>query len=104
MPALATTDQTKSQPLKFQERVTVGADEAMIIGDGLNTISKAQYQKKDLTIVKSGDGKSITIKGLAAVGATASARTVDIDLLPATGKPTTIKLDVVSSKVETVGR
>jgi hypothetical protein len=104
MPALATTDQTKPQPLKFQERVTVGADEAVIVGDGLSTISKVQYQKKDLTIVKSGDGKSITIKGLAAAGATASARTVDIDLLPATGKATTIKLEVVSSKVETVAK
>jgi hypothetical protein len=104
MPTIATTDQTKAQPLKFQERVTVGADEAVIVGDGLSTISKVQYQKKDLTIVKSGDGKSITIKGLIAAGVTASARTVDIDLLPATGKATTIKLEVVSSKVETVAK
>jgi hypothetical protein len=102
MPALVTIDQTKPQPLKFQERVTVGADDAVIVGDGLNTISKVQYQKKDLTVVKSGDGKSITIKGLTAVGATGSARTVDIDLVPAAGKATTIKLEVVSSKVETV--
>ena len=95
---------TKAQPLKFQERVTVGADEAVIVGDGLGTISKVQFQKKDLTVVKSGDGKSITVTGLAAAGATTTARTVDIDLLPATGKATTIKLEVVSSKIETVAK
>jgi hypothetical protein len=103
VPAPTATDQAK-QPLKFQESVTVGADEAVVIGDGLSSISKAQFQKKDLVVVKSGEGKSIIVKGLAAAGATASARTVDIDLLPATGKATTIKLVVVNSKVETTSK
>jgi hypothetical protein len=103
VPAAAATDQAK-QTLKFQESVTVGADEAVVIGDGLSSISKAQFQKKDLVVVKSGDGKPITLKGLAAAGATASARTVDIDLIPAAGKATTIKLVVVNSKVETTSK
>ena len=103
VPAPAATDQAK-QTLKFQESVTVGADEAVVIGDGLGSIFKAQFQKKDLVVVKSGDGKSITVKGLAAAGATASARTVDVDLIPAAGKATTIKLVVVNSKVETTSK
>ena len=51
----------------------------------------------------SADGKSITVKGLVAAGVTAAAKTQDIDLLSATGK-TTIKLEVVNSKVETIAK
>jgi hypothetical protein len=102
VPPLPTPDQTATAP-KFQERVTVGADEAVIVGDNLGPVTVVQFQKKNLTISKrSDDGKSITVTGLVAAGATAVAKTQDIDLLTQTGKLGTIKLEVVSSKVETV--
>jgi hypothetical protein len=104
VPAPPAADQT-AQALKFQERVTIGADEAVIVGDNLKSVSKVQFQKKDLTISKrSDDGKSITVTGLASAGATAVAKTQDIDVLTQTGKLATIKLEVVSSKVETVAK
>lgn len=103
MPSLTAADQSLATP-KFQERVTVGADEAIIVGDNLKAISNIQFQKKDLVISRSGDGKSITLKGLVAAGVTATAKTQDIDLIMTTGKPVTIKLEVVSSKVETVAK
>jgi hypothetical protein len=104
VPTLPTADQTPPTT-KFQERVTVGADEAVIVGDNLKPVSKVQFQKKDLTISKrSDDGKSITITGLASAGATAVAKTQDIDLLTSTGKLATIKLEVVNNKVETVAK
>ena len=81
----------------------MGADEAVIVGDNLGPVTVVQFQKKNLTISKrSDDGKSITVTGLVAAGATAVAKTQDIDLLTQTGKLGTIKLEVVSSKVETV--
>jgi hypothetical protein len=104
VPAPPAADAT-AQTLKFQERVTIGADEAVIVGDNLKSVSKVQFQKKDLTISKrSDDGKSITVTGLASAGATAVAKTQDIDVLTPTGKLGTIKLEVVSSKVETVAK
>jgi hypothetical protein len=100
VPALPTTDQTTQAP-KFQERVTVGADQAVIVGDNLTPVKQVQFQKKNLTISKR-DDKSITLTGLVAAGVTAVAKTQDIDLVTDAPKPTTIKLEVVNSKVETV--
>jgi hypothetical protein len=100
VPALpSSTDQTSQDP-KFQERVTVGADQATIVGGDLTKITHVFFQKTELKMAKT-DGKTITISGLAAAGVTAAAKTQDIDLVTASGK-TTIKLEVVNSKIETV--
>jgi hypothetical protein len=100
VPALPTTDQAKQDP-KFQERVTVGSDEATIIGDDLSKISHVFFQKAELKATKSSDGKFIKITGLVAAGATSAARTQDIDLITVSGK-TTIKLEIVNSKIESI--
>jgi hypothetical protein len=103
-PSLPTTDPAKAgtDGPKFQERVTVGADEAVVIGDDLGKVQKVMFQKQELTnIEKSDDGKSLKIKGLAAAGVTAVATTQSIDLILPSGK-TTVKLEVVNSKVENV--
>jgi hypothetical protein len=92
---------TKQTP-KFRERVTVGADDATIIGDGLKDVVKIVALKQDLTNLElSDDGKSLKVKGLAAAGITAAAKTVDCDLVTKAGK-STIQMEVVSSKVESV--
>jgi hypothetical protein len=103
-PALPTTDPAKdgADGPKFQERVTVGADEAIVVGNDLNKVQKVMFQKQELTnIEKSDDGKSLKIKGLAAAGVTAVATTQSIDLILPSGKAT-VKLEVVNSKVENV--
>jgi hypothetical protein len=64
-------------------------------------VKQVQFQKKNLTISKR-DDKSVTLTGLVAAGATAVAKTQDIDLITDAPKPTTIKLEVVNSKIETV--
>ena len=99
VPPLPTSDQAK-QELKFQERVTVGADEAVIVGDDVNKVADVIFQGKSLD--KSLDGKNLKIKGLAAAGVTATAKTQNVDLKMTAGGKTTIKLEVVSSKIETV--
>jgi hypothetical protein len=98
VPALPSADQAKSEP-KFQERVTVGADEAVIVGDDLAKVTHVLFQKKELA--KAIEGKSLRIKGLNAAGATATPTTQNIDLVTDTGKAT-VKLEVVNSKVESV--
>ena len=101
IPSLASADQPKRDP-KFQERVVVGADEATIVGDGLDTIEKVLFGKKELTISDK-SAKAIKLKGLAAAGVTAIARTQDISLVSATGT-TRITLEVVNQKIETVAK
>ena len=104
VPALPATDPAKdaSDGPKFQERVTVGADEAVVVGDDLGKVQKVMFQKQELTNVeKSDDGKSLKIKGLAAAGVTSVAKTQSIDLILPSGK-VTVKLEVVNSKVENV--
>ena len=102
LPALPTTATDPSPAPKFQERVIVGADEATIIGDGLNTVHSVLFGKAALTITDK-SAKQIKIKGLAAAGATVIARTQDISLVSKNG---TVKatLEVVSQKVETVAK
>lgn len=103
MPALTTTADGAKQPLRFAERVTVGADEATIVGDGVKDISKVVAQKIEFTNPElSSDGKSLRIRGLASTGITAIAKTVDCTLVPKSGKAKTIQLEIVSSKVESV--
>jgi hypothetical protein len=101
-PANPTKPDQPATGLKFQERVTVGADEAVIVGDGLTADTTVSFQKQPLTAKLSADGKSLKIAGLAAAGATAAAKTQDIDVKTGTSKPVTIKLEVVNTKVETV--
>jgi hypothetical protein len=98
VPALPAADQPNQGP-RFQERVTVGADEAVIIGDDIAKVTKVIFQKTELD--KTMDGKTLKVKGLVAAGVTSTAKTQSIDLVTTTGK-TTIKLEVVNSKVESV--
>ena len=75
---------------------------AVVFGDDLGKVKKVMFQKQELTnIEKADDGKSLKIKGLAAAGVTAVAKTQSIDLILPSGKAT-VKLEVVNSKVESV--
>ena len=103
VPALAPAADTKTAPPLFQERVTTGADEATIKGDGLSALAvKVMFGKTPL--VADISDKTIKLKGLAAAGVTAIAKSQDIDLIAKDGSKTTVKLEVVNSKVETVAK
>jgi hypothetical protein len=102
LPALPTAGTSTDQAPKFAERVTVGADEATITGDGLNTVTSVLFGKTALTITDK-SAKQIKIKGLAAAGATAAARTQEISLVSG-GGTVKVTLEVVNEKVETVAK
>jgi hypothetical protein len=89
---------SKKQDPKFQERIVVGSDEAAIVGDNLNAITAVQFGAKPLTIGKR-TANLIKLSGLAAAGASASAKTQDITLVSLAGS-SKIKLEVVTNKVE----
>ena len=98
LPALAASE--KKQSPKFQERVIIGADEAVIVGDDLEKVDKVMFGKQQLRTEKSGN--SIKVKGLAGAGATAIAKTQEFTVVSTSGEKTVAQLEVVSSKVETV--
>ena len=93
--------QVKKPAFTAKERVTVGSDEAIIVGDGLDQVKDASFQGKPLQ--KKMEDKALRLSGLKAAGATASSATVSIDLTLTSGKAT-VSLDVVNSKVETVAK
>ncbi len=85
---------------KFRERVTVGADDAVILGEGLTDVVKITALKQELSnLERSADGKSIKVKGLVSAGVTAAARIIDFEVTRTAGK-STIQLEVVNSKIE----
>ena len=95
--AAAASDQKKQSP-KFQERIVVGSDEATIVGDNLTAITAVQFGGKPLTMGKR-TANLIKLSGLAAAGASATAKTQDITLVSLAGS-SKIKLEVVTNKVE----
>lgn len=104
IPALADPPKPapQKQAPKFRERITVGADEAVIVGDNLADLVKVVALKQELTTFdRSADGKSVRVLGLAAAHITSTARTIDCDLVSKAGK-TTIQLEVVDKKIESI--
>jgi hypothetical protein len=93
--------ETKKPIFTAEERVTVGSDEVIIVGEGLDRVKTASFHDKPLQL-KLAEEK-LHLSGLKAAGATASAATVEIDLTLTSGKDT-VSLEVVSSKVETVAK
>ncbi len=103
IPAPSSGGNEQPAPVKpqFKERVTVGSDTATITGEGLDAIDKVLFGAKELKIVKQSP-KSLEIRGLAAAGATSSAATQDITLVLKRNE--TVKLEVVTARVETIGK
>ena len=98
-PTPGAAEPAKADPT-FKERVTVGSDEATIVGDGLDAVSAVTYKGRPLVIRKK-TSSAINLAGLAAAGATATARTTEVSLVSLSGA-TNVKLEVVNMKVETV--
>lgn len=88
---------------KFRERIVVGADDAIVVGEGLKDFSKMvalgkEFKGGDFTVAA--DGKSIRITGLSSI--TSIARTIDCVLMTDAGAKTPLQLEIVTSKVEMI--
>jgi hypothetical protein len=90
-------------PLHFVERVTVGADDATIAGTGATDVVKVLALGHTITTVEPGAEKdSLIVHGLAAAGITTTAKTVSCDAVNSKGKKTTVPLEIINTKVETI--
>lgn len=97
----------KADPPKAMERVTVGSDEAVIVGEGLKDVAKVFFRKRpfDPNDVESAeDGKSVRLLRLTRLGVTSTAATQPIVFEFKSGAKVTVNLEVVNTKVETVPR
>ena len=93
-----------AKPSLVAPRITVGADEVSLSGDGVDKVRVATFKKKPLKVMVADDKKSVVISGLATAGVTVAASEQEIECQLESGQKTTVKIDVVSSKVETVDR
>jgi hypothetical protein len=96
-----TADAGKAQTPKFQDGILVGADEASIVGDKLDSIATVFFGDQKLKIAEQ-TPNSIKLRGLAAAGVSAAARTQEITLVPKSGASLQIPLEVVTGKVEVI--
>ncbi|HZI19852.1 MAG TPA: hypothetical protein VEY09_14770 [Pyrinomonadaceae bacterium] len=88
---------------KVAGRVSVGADEAVIQGPGFADLVRVTFQGLDVPFRKSPDGREVRLRRLWAVGATKTAAVRPLVLIYKDGV-STVSLEVVDSKVETVPR
>jgi hypothetical protein len=106
LPSAADEEKKASAPagpaLIAKYRVTVGGDEAAFTGDFVDSVKSASYNSKPLTL-KLADKKTLIVTGLKAAGVTSEPITRSLDFTFADGKKASATLDVVNSKVETIG-
>jgi len=103
IPAPDAKDATKPT-LTPQGRITVGMDEVVIAGDGLDKLKAARFKKTALKFTLSDDKKSVTVSGLVAAKVTATPSEQTLEFEFEGGQKSTVKVDVVNGKVETVER
>lgn len=97
----------KPDPPKAMERITVGADEAVILGEGLKDVARVVFRSRPLDpsqVQPAEDGKSLRLIGLARLGLTSTAATQPIVLEFQAGAKATVNIEVITSKVETIPR
>ncbi|HZN09887.1 MAG TPA: hypothetical protein VFB65_24035, partial [Pyrinomonadaceae bacterium] len=87
-------------------RVVVGTDELVVTGDTFDKLTAVKFNngKTSIDKVVSDDKKSVKIVGLVGKGVTTVAGEPELVFEYDAGKKVTLKLDVVSSKIETVPR
>lgn len=105
--AIPSLETKKPEPPKALERVTVGSNEAVITGEGLKDVTKVFFRKNqfdagDVEVAE--DGKSLRLLRLTRFGITSTAATQPIVLEFKSGAKTTVNLEVINSKIETVPR
>ena len=93
----------KKPEVKAKERVTVGADEAILLADQADQIKPVKLGESAITFEVAKDKKTVTLKGLATRG-TVSAAAKDLVVEYPDSVKVSVTLDVVSSKIETVAK
>jgi len=86
---------------KFQDSIMVGADEASIVGQKLDSIANVLFGAEKLKIAEQ-TSTLIKLQGLAAAKVSAVPKTQEITLVPKSGPSTQIPLEVVTGKIEVI--
>ena len=95
---------TSKPALTPQSRITVGMDEVVIAGEGLDKLKAVRFKKIAIKFTVSDDKKSVTLSGLGAARVTSTPTEQTLEFEFEGGQKSTVKVDVVNGKVETVDR
>lgn len=90
----------KPQELKAKARILVGADEAVVIGDGLDKVKSAKFKGKDIKFRPS--SKSVVLLKLVGAGVTSTAGEQEVEFEFENGTKAKVTIDTVNSKIEVV--
>jgi hypothetical protein len=100
-PLLIPPIEIKAEP-KPLERVSVNADEVIVEGVDFKDLDKVTFKGKVIDIEPTEDNQAVRLKGLRASGVTANVSTQLLIFLLKSGAKASMKLEVVSGRVETV--
>ena len=93
----------KADPPKAHERITVGADEAVIDNIAAKDVVSISWGDKTNFAVEAAGDSGIRIKGLKAMGLTSEATTRKISIkMKNVDKPVDVELVVINSRIESV--
>ena len=81
--------------IKPARPITVGMDEVVFLGSGLEALEKVVFNGAELEIRKQADGKAVRVKGLKGAGATAEAKAQNLEFYLKSGK-TVVSITVVA--------
>lgn len=103
---MPTADPPSKIVLTVGGRVVAGTDELVVTGDTFDNLTAVTFNNGKTSINKiiSDNKKSVKLVGLVAKGVTSIAGEPELVFEYEAGKKLTLKLDVVSSKIETVPR
>jgi hypothetical protein len=87
--------------IKSRERISLGSDEAVFEGEGLDKLKQVLFRKRNVPFIPSSDGRSVRLTNLKALGITSSAVAQDLTFMfEAVQKTAT--LEVLNGRFETV--
>jgi len=86
-----------------RERPVVNADEVIVDGDGFDELTSVSFQSKSIPFELIEKGKAIRLKNLKALGVTGVPASPSLNFV-FKSRRASMKLDVVSAKVEPIAR
>jgi hypothetical protein len=95
--------QVAKKELKARDRISIGSDEAVFEGDGLDKIKQILFRDRPIPFELASDKKSVRLRNLKALGVTSSAVPQDLVFIFDAVK-TPVSIEVVNARYETIQR
>lgn len=102
--AMPAVEADKKPTVTFKGRVTVGTNDLPIQGDSWEKLLKVTYNGVEIPKRISADKKTLTLLDLTRLGVTSTAKEIEIEFEFAEGVKSTLKIEIISGRIEVIRR